>query len=500
MKEPGHLTDQQYSRFRDMILERTGMLFGPRRRDALARALLAAAKRGGWEDMEGYYLALRQASTREKLWDELIGLIFIGETYFFRNAAHFEILRREIFPELIARHEADRRLRIWSAGCASGEEPYSVAILLRQLLPDINGWNIFILGTDINRQALKRACEGRYRAWSFRQTEPAIRKRYFIRRDGYYEVKPELRGMVRLAYLNLVEDVYPSGSTNTYGMDLILCRNVAIYLPQTVMRDITARFYDCLAPEGWLIVGASETGNDLYDAFVARTFPGATMYQKEGASNMESKRSSGNGIPSPPGEPARRLRAIPPQPPTEFPPGERPMDAVELYRDGLKLLEEGKCKEAFQRFLTCVHHDPGAALACCEIARMCADQGRLKEALQWCQQALRHEPGLVEARYILALVHLQSGSRGKAVSELKKILYLDPEFVPAHIALANLYRQVGRSHQADRHRAQVLRLAAGMAPDSPMPGAEGLTAGQFLSRVKAMPQVPPLCRPPASRG
>ncbi len=486
MKKPFQLTDEQYSRFRDLIRERTGMFFGARRRDALVRSLLAAAEGGGWKDAARYYVALRRASTRDELWDDLIGQISVGESYFFRDTAQFDILHRVILPQLIARHDVDRRLRIWCAGCASGEEPYSVAILLRQLLPDIAGWDIFILGTDINKQSLKRARKGRYRAWSFRQVKQAVRDQYFLRRHNEYELKPELREMVTFAYLNLVEEIYPSILTNTHAMDLILCRNVAIYLPDAVMRDIAVRFYDCLVPEGWLMVGASETGDNLYEPFAARRFPGVTLYQKAGRRKKASMKNSRIETSSPRPEP--RPRAPIPAPPSgkDLPRLEMHPKGIDLYREGIRLLEEGKREEALQCFLNCVNRDPGAVLACCEIACIYAGRGRLKEALQWCQRALEHDPELVEARFILALVHLQSGSREQAVSELKKVLYLNPEFVPAHLALVNLYQQMDRSDQAGRHRAQVIRLASRMPPDAPMPGAEGMTAGQLLSRAKAI--------------
>jgi len=486
MENRPQLTDEQYRRFRDLILERTGLLFGPPRRYALGRGVLAAAEQSGWKDLEGYYLALRRTGTPDALWDELIGRISIGETYFFRNRAHFELLRREILPGLIARHQIDRHLRIWCAGCASGEEPYSVAILLRQLLPDITRWDIFILGTDINHRALNRAREGRYRAWSFRDTEPAIRERYFVKQGKEYEVKPEVRKMLTFAYLNLVQGLYPSPSTNTHAMDLILCRNVAIYLPQRVMRDIAARFYDSLVLEGWLIVGAHETGNDLYEPFEVRRFPGATLYQK-GGPKREAPEPSPVGETSPtPAEIPLQVPAPAPPSPSESPPLHTPPMGVEHYREGLRLLEEGKREEALERFLSCIRHDPTAVSAYGKIARIHIDQGRVEKALQWCERALEQDPVSVEARYLLALIHLQSGSTDKAVSELKKILYLDPDHIPAHLALANLYWQTGRADQASRHRVQVLRLAARMPPDCPMPGAEGLTAGQFLSRSKAM--------------
>lgn len=267
MNRLSELCDADYERFRDLILARTGMLFGPRQRDALARGLASAAERAGVPGLAPYYRALQAARTDAPLWDDLVGAITVGETYFFRNPAHLDALRARILPDLITRHQANRRLRIWSAGCSSGEEAYSLAILLHELLPDLADWRLSILATDINKDALRRASEGLFREWSFRQTDPAIRQRYFRARNGAFELDSQVRGLVTFAYLNLVEDSYPSLTTNTNALDLILCRNVAIYLPQSVIRQMAARFHNCLAPEGWLVVGAAETHQEVYSQF-----------------------------------------------------------------------------------------------------------------------------------------------------------------------------------------------------------------------------------------
>ena len=495
MDIPPQLHDNDYYRFRDLVLERTGMDFGLRRRDALVRGVMAAASRADRQDLGEYYRLLQQAGTDSELWDDLIGTITVGETYFFRDQAQFDVLRQHILPALIARHQDDRRLRIWSAGCATGEEPYSVAILLRQFLPDIANWNILILATDINKRVLQQAIEGRYREWSFRQTDSAIRESYFRERDGssgraqdrLFELRPQVREMVTFAYLNLAEDAYPSLATNTNAMDLILCRNVAIYLPEAVTRQIARRFHRCLLPEGWLIVGAAETSGEIYGQFAARSFSGAVIYQK---GDTETRRERDAVIsplprvtvsPRPPLTPSPRLPVtVSPRPPVSPPPP--PADA---YREGLALLEQGRYEEAINHFRDCIARDPGCIRAYYQMARVHANQGRLEEARSWCQQAIERDPLLSEAHYTLALIHQEEGALDEAIARLKKTLYLDPNFILAHFSLANLYRQVARPEQATRHRMQAIRLAARMPPDDVVPGSDGLTAARLLAMVKA---------------
>ncbi len=528
------IPNTDYERFRDLILARTGMLFGPRRHDALSSGVLAAAERAGCDSLGEYLRLLQGARTDSEPWDGLICALTVGETYFFRNPAHFDALRQHILPDLIARHRDDRRLRIWSAGCASGEEPYSIAILLRQLLPDITNWNFLILATDINKQSLQQAREGCYREWSFRQTDPAIRERYFTPRNGpfggaqdrIFELSSRVREMVTFAYLNLAEDAYPSLATNTNATDMILCRNVAIYLPEGVTREIAERFHRCLVMDGWLIVGASETNSMIYDQFAVRNYSGATLYQKVAERTAVQPPLIPRPSPQPTVRPFPMTMPLAPLPesldlpfdfslrqtqdmaqdaPAEGPPPRprvEPFDGVytergrsaqdtpieppaDLYQEGLVLLGQGRYEEARTCFQDCISHDPDLALAYYQMARVHANRGQLEEARSWCQQAIERDPLLTEAHYILALIHQEEGTLDEAVARLKKTLYLDSDFVLARFSLANLYQQMGRQGEAARHRAQVIRLAAKMPLDDVVPGSDDLTAGRLLTMVRA---------------
>lgn len=482
MDRKPQLNDDDFERFRDLILARTGMMFGPRRRDALTRGVLQAAQRAGRANPQEYYRLLLQARTDSELWDDLIGAITVGETYFFRNPSHFDALRQHILPDLIARHRHDRRLRIWSAGCSTGEEPYSVAILLHQLLPNIAQWNVLILATDINKRALRQAGEGRYRKWSFRKTDPAIQTRYFTQQSGHFELSRRVRKMVTFAYLNLAEDAYPALATNTNALDLILYRNVAIYLPEKVIQRIATRFHRCLLPEGWLVVGASETSSAIYSQFATRNFPGAIVYQKTSAVADKGTRRPGEKEITP----RPRVTPSPSLPVTASPhPEPKAKEPAELCQEGVSLLEQGRYEEATARFQACLKGDPDFALAHYQMARAHANQGQLEEARSWCQQAIERDPLLTEAYYTLALIRQEEGELVEAIAQLKKTLYLDPGFVLAHFTLANLYQEAGRSEQAARHRTQTVRLAAKMPPDDVVPGSDGLAVGRLLTMVKA---------------
>ena len=152
----------------------------------------------------------------------------LSETHFFRGASQIQALEQRILPEVIARRSSERRLRIWSAGCSTGEEAYTLAILVNRLLPDVASWDVLILATDINSRSLQQGRRGIYGKWSLRGTSELAAASYLTRLGDRFEVVPRIRAMVTFYRLNLVENLYPSPSTNTHAMDLILCRNVLL--------------------------------------------------------------------------------------------------------------------------------------------------------------------------------------------------------------------------------------------------------------------------------
>ncbi len=272
------LTDELYLLFRDLMQERCGLAYPERKRADLAHGLGAALRASKLGSLAQLYA---DARAHGPAWETLVASLTIGETYFFRNQAQFDALREQIVPELIARRSSIRTLRIWSAGCATGEEPYSIAMMLSELLPDPAQWQVHILATDINPQFLARAREGLYGNWSFRDTESRLRDIYFTPEGNRWRLSPSIRQMVNFSRLNLVEPCYPAIINGTYGQDIIFCRNVTIYFDEPTTRQIIERFYAALFPGGWLVVGHAEPQADLYQRFEVHNFPRTILYRKQ---------------------------------------------------------------------------------------------------------------------------------------------------------------------------------------------------------------------------
>jgi chemotaxis protein methyltransferase CheR len=206
------LSDTLLSHLSEFVAAQIGLRFSRERWRDLERGIGSAAREFGFRDAESCVRWLVSSPLTRSQIEILADHLTVGETYFFREASCFEWLERRVLPELIrAGRESERRLRIWSAGCCTGEEPYSIAMLLDLMVPDLNDWNITILATDINPRFLKKAQEGVYTEWSFRDTPGRIKERYFIeRKRGHYEITASIKKRVTFSYLNLAEDVYPS--------------------------------------------------------------------------------------------------------------------------------------------------------------------------------------------------------------------------------------------------------------------------------------------------
>lgn len=434
--------------FQELIQNRLGLYFGAGKETDLERHVKSAMTEAKITDTRLYFSRLYNETEDSDLWLQLARYLTVGETYFFRDSAQMDALRNHILPRLIQqrRNEHYPTLRLWSAGCSSGEEPYSLAILLRQLLPDIAQWNIIILGTDINLESLAYASKGIYTKNSFRNETPAdLRDSYFRPAEkGGYEILPEIRRMVRFNYLNLVSDLYPAASNFTNNLDLIICRNVTIYFqPETTTR-IVEKFYRGLLPDGWLVVGHSEPMARIYQGFGARNFQGAVVYQKENQASLPPKLSEPAPIFSSPPISAEPL-------PTFKNHSEKPVASAREY------YEKGKA---------------------------CADQMKWSEAHTWLTRALTMNPLFIEAHYIRALVYMHEGDYDAAIEGLERTLYIDRNFILAYFNIGLIQRQRNNLKEARRAWRIADELLQRLSPDIVLPYSDGMAAGYVMSLLK----------------
>jgi chemotaxis protein methyltransferase CheR len=270
------LPDDVFRLLRDQIYKRTGMWFNDSSKYLLQKRLSPRAKELNFDSFQKYFYFLQYDPRADSEFDQIYDLVTTNETYFFREPAQLTAFIEEIIPDMLSRKPV-RKIRIWSAGCASGEEPYSLAMLLEEAgMYEHAAFEIF--ASDINQQVLAKARKGHYRETAFRATTPQIREKYFNREaDGGWKIRDEVRNRVSFGRLNL----YDEGRVSLLGhLDVIFCRNVIIYFDDLSKRVVVTNFYNRLVESGYLLLGHSESLISLSTQFKLRHLKNDMVYQK----------------------------------------------------------------------------------------------------------------------------------------------------------------------------------------------------------------------------
>lgn len=450
-------------RLSELIERRTGLSHRAQMQEDLGGLLhtLAAG------DVHGYLARLEGEPVTAPAWQHLLRVLTVGETYFLRDKSHFHLLRSHILPDLVEkrRESGQRTLNIWSVGCASGEEPYSLAITLYERIPDLSDWQINLYGTDINGHALDVARRGVYRKWAFRHTGIDFQHRYFDTTPNGLQIKPFIRQMVTFRHANLLH------GPPMPQMDLILCRNVLMYFSAKHVYKAETLFHDTLVSHGWLLLGHAETLRHHREHWLTHLFPGSPVYQKR-----------------------------PPQ--AEMIPGEVPVEqhsrttvttavlptrnrAADIYEDALQAFRAGDAALAESLLHDLCHVDHGLPSAGVLLARIYADQGRVDEAHHCLDRALNIDALLADAHYLRALLYLERGESDPALKSLRATLYCQRNHPLASFVIGNIHAQNGELTQAQRHWENARRAVKSLTSNSPVSDISDMTAGRLAQMVAA---------------
>lgn len=472
----------QAGRLADLVESCLGLQFNPERWPDLERGILAAAREKGIETPEDYARSLLQKPLLPQDRDLLAQHLTIGETYFFRDEPFFRILENSVLPDLIRRRRAAGIpiLRIWSAGCCTGEEPYSVAMLLEGLLPDREQWNISILGTDVNPSFLARAREGKYGEWSTRAMPAGMKAAYFETiGEKRFQLKRSILRLVQFGALNLAQDAFPSAANNTGSMDVILCRNVLMYLSPGKSERIVAQLALCLSEDGMLAlapVEATLARNPLLSAGAfdcpyimvrksnrVRQTPEITeraaSASPEPASHASASHADRKKAAPVPETEARRSG------PTAVPPGQKAGLPGDRFQDS--------------GLLARVDGNPEDASAMIALSEGYADQGALDKALVWGLRAAEQsdEPAIT---FLVATILREMGRGDEAITWLESLVEMHPDHVLAHFNLGSLRMGQEGLESGRVHFAEAFRLLDGIEPGRILPGSGGeMTSGRL---------------------
>jgi chemotaxis protein methyltransferase CheR len=349
----------------------------------------------------------------------------IGETYFFREPRALDLVC-DYARARAARGEV-RPLRIWSAGCCTGEEPYSIAMALRRRLPQLAPRMVAILATDLNDAFLDFARAGMYRRWSFRRTDPADQAAFFRPRDdGRFEIDASLRAQIRFEHLNLASGAYPSAATGTLAMDVIFCRNVLMYFARPQIRRVVARLRDSLVDGGWLVVNASEASADLFPGFTPVYHEDAVFFRKC------AQPAAALPAPAPVPAPVRRTRPAAGGAAVRVTAPKRAAAPAPAPQPGDDLMAR---------------------------VRALAEAGAREEALQCLRRAVEADPLSAPLQQSAAMFALEYGDRAMARHGVRRLLYLDPDSAIGHYLAAMIEDGGGREPQVLHLLRDCRRLA-----------------------------------------
>jgi chemotaxis protein methyltransferase CheR len=460
-----------------LISERMGLHYPEDRWPDLARGLERAAASLGFDSVHSFISHLLDHPFGQREMHALAPHLTINETHFFRTPETFAMLQSRLLPELIsAQANTTRRLRIWSAGCATGQEPFSLAILVSRLIPKLDGWDITILGTDIDPEVLAAANEAEYTQWSFRGTPSWVVNGYFTQaRDGQYRLDRTIQSMVTFRHLNLVEDLYP------LDFDLVVCRNVLMYFSRDVAMRVADRLRSSVREGGYFLVTPSETSREIQGEFSSLMMGGEIVYKKtpiavaseraEAWTPVQKRSLSDSGTRTSPLRTARRSmdRRVPvaaPQP-----------AMVPVERRGKNRPFVASTEQATERM------GPGDAE---RQARILANKGDLERAFSLCEAALESNKLSPTLHYLEASILQALGRPEEAERALQSTLFLDGTFAPARVMLGAIARGQSRPKEAAKHFQAALSSLERMPSDSVLPETDGLTAGEMAEMVVSL--------------
>ncbi len=257
------LTEDEFRNFARLIYEESGIFLKDAKITLLSNRLRKRLKALNLDEFAQYYDYITSLKDKTKELEALLDVVSTNETYFFRNERQFEALSKYCFPDIVKKKQK-KRLRIWSAGCSTGEEPYTIAICVRENMHLFPDWDIQIVATDIAPSVLEFARDGHYSGRRIEKVSAPLLKKYFTQnRDNpeVYTVNENLKNLVSFSYINLFKSKFPD------DLDIIFCRNVMIYFDRQHQKELVGNFYKVLNPGGYLFIGHSETLHSLSEDF-----------------------------------------------------------------------------------------------------------------------------------------------------------------------------------------------------------------------------------------
>ncbi len=477
--------------FLTYLSKEIGLSFSLDSKEVFIDKFSQASRAMGYDDIYGWMHNLMRTNLSSENAAVLARHLSVGETYFFRDHYIYDIFQNSIFPYYQRNVlEQGKKLKIWSVGCSSGEEPYSLAILLDKLYSNKYRSQIQIMATDINPDALDKARNGLYTEWSFRNTPTWVMNNYFNKLDnGKYELIQDIKDQVCFKSLNLATESIPSVLNNTHSIDILLCRNVFMYFRQEFISKLVECFHNALVDKGWLIVGGSEGFALSQSSFIPVNFQDTYFFKKDicrkskepdikHTFNVESLNCR---IPN------KKLRHIPELKPPEL--IVKPSVSIQekldaLFKRAVLMYNEGLYDELMKVLDEILEIDNTNIQALLLKINAYSNLNRFDSALIHCDELINKEKYNPEAYYLRGQVLIELEEETEAIISLNKSLYLDPDFVLSHYAFGKLYKRMNKGPESRKHFNNALSILVKLPAEKKLPASDGLTAGRLIEIIE----------------
>lgn len=461
------LSKTDFDKFRQYLENRAGMYIDDSKQNSFKISLDTRMNMLSIKDYSAYYSLITTNAFGRKEFDELLDLVLIRETFFFRDERQLCVLTKNVLPELLERKRG-QEIKIWSAGCATGEEPYSIAMAILENFHPGSG-NVSVYATDISPENLERAKEGVYSKSAMRAIDKAVLNRYFIQREGQYYINDQIKQRVRFDTLNLIEpNIYPE----TGSFDIVFCKNVIIYFRLETVKTVIRKFYNILTPGGYLFLGHSESLWQISDEFELEEFSGVFLYRKNRKTNvivpstkwLPQTQITGCGPVTGGQKSGVKIPAdvsYSPIPVKKFTArksiyGKR--DLSELIKKGLQPAADVDYDSMLETIEDVLVDNPSNVDAHLFAGKIYANMGLYDKALKKGTDALEINDLCAEAYLLIGSICYKIGELEKAVSSFKKAIYLDDKSVLSHYYLGNLYKDSNMTEQAIREYGNVVNI------------------------------------------
>lgn len=398
---------------------------------------------------------IRAKSVPEHLYTQLSSALTINETYFFRETPAINLFKTLIIKEI---ENSNGNYKIWSAGCSSGEEPFTLAILLKEMLPPHIANSVKIIATDLSDKALNKAKEGVYTQWSFRETPNNIREKYFKAIDGKWLICDDIKKMVSFFNLNLITAKYPSSSKGIQEVNLIFCRNVLMYFSYPNITLVANKLYNSLSKGGWLVTSQVELNDLLFSKFAKVNIESGFFYRREELAPVVEPTLFNDSTTT------KRVPKIEP----------------------IKIDSLSRSRKRADKNSQVVDLKPKTPVVESELetAKELANKGKHNKALDILEKLSNTDNLNIDFFYLYATILSEKGELEKAVDYYKKCIYLNPAHILANYMLANIYVELGNKKLSIKYYRTALEQVSRMDATQEVSDSGGMSAARIIEMLE----------------